>query len=1163
MQCVLTITAITQSSITAAPSLCLPFVSQAFNVVYYTIPPVTVSGIAIQGTPPYQYLIQGLTAQTTYYIRIAAVNSVPFQQISASGNPPNNCKWTFPAAVTPTNVLPDPILSAQLYVQSATSLELRIQPSTRDGQGLGGSAITFYSIDVDTVSTFSTPGRQYPIDVPIANFLLLYPGGPLVYYINNLVTGTPYFVQVRAKTSVGYSLSKLASNSLAPSGPPGAPASIRTSTSVTQLSAPITQANIGWNPPTLTGGLAVQYYHVEWWTTAPRAEVQVVQLQWTTTPTALTFTLAFGGSLTGSIPMNCAPENVRNALMNIGSTNTPAVPLIGNIEVTRTAINTNQGYQWSITFVSALPNQPMLQLAIVSSTGGAGIQSSVFEAVAGVAGGNTNFPGTPEVQVLTISHPTASQAVTGVFRLSFLGNVPALAVDTTNIVPSTSVATLYDGNNAVLNTGAWCATVDLVCAAIYSYVRIGEKAVGYGFYDSTSATMLTYTITNLMSGTSYYTSVTTRNLLTLGVRGAAYPVSIIPPKQVPSPPTAVSVNVKYGISTQLLVSYSTPVSNGGDTIRKYLIEYDATPAFSSAGSQTVWCPTANVNAVWRITSSKVNAAQPLPISAGWFQLKLSRANAIWTTDPIPYNAVAMGSSELGAQPAFSLIYCTTCSACTDTCDLARQQISGSMQKKLQGLLSITNGVTVTRTPTAVTDGGYVWSVTFIDPGDDFALEAIASSTGLNCAGSACANSDYQVAAVKVAAGTNYAPCTGTQTIPTVGALTKGQLYYIRVTAFNSVGFGLPQIAANPQKPMVVPGIPTGVSLVVYSVSSLQLVFSPPLDNGGDTITSYTVTWSLNADFSASSSMVVTNLSGGSPFYAVISGLTKGLFYFVQVQATNSQGTGLPALSSPLSLNPSAVPSAPTNVVLGVTSPSMLTVGWAPPADNGGDTITGYIVEWDIIASYNSLMLAPDHSSASISDPAQHSYTISLLTSQTAYYVHVYAVNSLGPGSPQDAAPLPGVPDLMPPGKPISLSAAAVTTPNAGIYVQWQAPYVPYHGIPCFGTLANPSLCPLILGVSSVFGGSGLRTYFVEWDTSPVFTGTNRVSAAGNNILLTSASNGIVSGTTYYIRVQTVNNNGYMSLFCQRSNQAPYLCPDNLALPDGSFVTGAYVTATAP
>jgi hypothetical protein len=107
------------------------------------------------------------------------------------------------------------------------------------------------------------------------------------------------------------------------------------------------------------------------------------------------------------------------------------------------------------------------------------------------------------------------------------------------------------------------------------------------------------------------------------------------------------------------------------------------------------------------------------------------------------------------------------------------------------------------------------------------------------------------------------------------------------------------------------------------------------------------------------SVNVTYLEGGAPFFKSITGLTKGVSYFVRVSACNSQGCGTPTASVPSSLNPYTQSGVPTTIRLRVTSDSMLTVGWAAPADDGGDAVTTYRVQWDTSATFNGVASAPN------------------------------------------------------------------------------------------------------------------------------------------------------------------------------------------------------------
>eukprot|EP00644_Phytophthora_capsici_P006870 jgi/Phyca11/103776/e_gw1.8.907.1 len=81
----------------------------------------------------------------------------------------------------------------------------------------------------------------------------------------------------------------------------------------------------------------------------------------------------------------------------------------------------------------------------------------------------------------------------------------------------------------------------------------------------------------------------------------------------------------------------------------------------------------------------------------------------------------------------------------------------------------------------------------------------------------------------------------------------------------------------------------------------------------------------------------------APYRRVITSLTKGTPYYFRIRAKNSQGYGQPQLSSPPKMQPYTTPSAPTQVALGITSATMLTVRWAPPSDDGGALISGFVV----------------------------------------------------------------------------------------------------------------------------------------------------------------------------------------------------------------------------
>lgn len=318
-----------------------------------------------------------------------------------------------------------------------------------------------------------------------------------------------------------------------------------------------------------------------------------------------------------------------------------------------------------------------------------------------------------------------------------------------------------------------------------------------------------------------------------------------------------------------------------------------------------------------------------------------------------------------------------------------------------------------------------------------------------------------------------------------------------------------------------------MTLEVVDAVSLKVIFSTPADSGGDTVISYLVEWDVTAAFDNSDgrygSSGFTMLSGGAPYVKTITDLDTGVFYYVRVSAANSQGFGPTQASSPVSLNPHEAPGSPTNVVLGVTSASMLTVSFDLPDSDGGDEVIGYRVEWDQAPAFNSVLLSPNKGYTDVG-ANERSYTIEFLTENVLYYVRVAAINAGGVGTWQRATPESTLPTEVEPGVPVSLQVAAGSA-TGEIDVVWARPRVPHHGIPCYGTTVNPTDCPMAVGGSlpASDGGIDIAYYLVEWSASADFSGDEDDAGEDTSTLTSYTITGLTSGKIYYVRVYAYNS----------------------------------------
>jgi hypothetical protein len=166
---------------------------------------------------------------------------------------------------------------------------------------------------------------------------------------------------------------------------------------------------------------------------------------------------------------------------------------------------------------------------------------------------------------------------------------------------------------------------------------------------------------------------------------------------------------------------------------------------------------------------------------------------------------------------------------------------------------------------------------------------------------------------------------------TVLGLTNGTSYTFTVVATNAIGAGAASDPSNAVVPATVPGQPLTVTAVAGNTHA-TVSWQAPSTDGGDAITSYTVTSSPGAK----------KCTASGDLQCIVTGLTNGTAYTFTVTAANGIGVGAAsAPSGSVTPGPSA-PDQPTGVTASTTGLGAATVSWTAPDDNGSP-ITGYVV----------------------------------------------------------------------------------------------------------------------------------------------------------------------------------------------------------------------------
>ncbi|MCX6321955.1 MAG: hypothetical protein NTX93_09185 [Bacteroidia bacterium] len=216
-------------------------------------------------------------------------------------------------------------------------------------------------------------------------------------------------------------------------------------------------------------------------------------------------------------------------------------------------------------------------------------------------------------------------------------------------------------------------------------------------------------------------------------------------------------------------------------------------------------------------------------------------------------------------------------------------------------------------------------------------------------------------------------------------LTAGTAYYVRAYATNTAGTGYGnQVTFSTNQIALATLTTTAITAITQTtaVSGGNIT----TDNGGS-VTVRGVCWSTSANPTIALSTKTTDGTGTGAFTSSITGLTANTTYYVKAYSTNSAGT---AYGLEISFKTSA--SLPT---LTTTSASVITTTTALSGGNitsdGGAAVTARGVCWSTAQNPTT----SNYYTTNGSGIGSFTSSITLLTTNTTYYIRAYATNSAG------------------------------------------------------------------------------------------------------------------------------------------------------------------------
>lgn len=424
------------------------------------------------------------------------------------------------------------------------------------------------------------------------------------------------------------------------------------------------------------------------------------------------------------------------------------------------------------------------------------------------------------------------QPISGSFRLRFdRENTPPLAHDASAEEIEAALESIIDigdvavskvlngyGHNWIITFVTEMGDVDLMEAdgtgltgpSATVSVSVGQDGAipsAYGSEEISDASVLQHTIQGLTLGEAYSVRVRASNAEGYGYAAQATPASIRP-LEAPGAPVGVSLIVMSDAMLKLV--WSAPLSDGGDTVTQYRVDWDTDADFANLGTSGFYH-----------TLSVGNEAGPyfynivIPAASSWLP-RYARVSA--------YNSFAWGEPGVpdpaSSQPAL--------------------RPPGEPQSIL---LAVTSGVGLAVSWEEPSTNLVVYGGDGGSAVEEYLVEWDTS-----------AKFDSPARRAVVTMPSALSHLIGGRDLMTgeeSDELEPGVTYYARVSAFNAQGYGavVPTVPSSATTEDQVPASPEILSGETDGPTSVAGWLSPPARDGGETLTKYRVEWDVSDDFS--------------------------------------------------------------------------------------------------------------------------------------------------------------------------------------------------------------------------------------------------------------------------------------------------------------------------